>query len=142
MTRWLPFAIAGALANAMAGTLVKAGLEKVRPAVATALISLFVTLIMGAFAIARGGMTDVIALERRGWLWLLGAGVATTASYAFYFSALSTGDSARVQPLDRLSLVFAVVLAAIFLKEKVTVTVVIGALLMAAGAVVVALAPK
>ena len=142
MTRWLPFALAGALMNAIAGTFVKAGLAKVRPVVATAIISLVVTLITGAFAIARGGMADVVGLERRAWLWLLGAAVATTASYAFYFSALSTGDSARVQPLDRLSLVFAVILAALLLKEKVSVPVVVGAVLMAAGAVVVALAPK
>jgi transporter family protein len=141
VTRWLPFAVAGALANAVAGTLVKAGLEKVRPLVATAIVTLIVTIITGSVAIARGGLADVAALDRRTFLWLAAAGVVTSASYAFYFSALSTGQSARVQPLDRLSLVFAVILAALFLHEKVSAVLVVGAVLMAAGAVTVAMAP-
>ena len=75
-------------------------------------------------------------------LYLLAAGVVSTVAFLCYFGALGMSDSysSRVQPLDRLSLVFAIILAAMFLREKATPQVILGAGLMAVGAVVIALA--
>jgi transporter family protein len=64
----------------------------------------------------------------------------TSASYLFLFGALALGDAARVVPLDRLSLVLAILLGAVFLKEGVGWQVILGGVLMAAGAVVIATA--
>lgn len=66
------------------------------------------------------------------------SGIATAAAYVLYFRALKAGDAARVQPLDRLSLVFAVILAVVFLKEKPNAGLVAGTALMATGAAVIA----
>jgi transporter family protein len=66
--------------------------------------------------------------------------VVTCLSSLFSFRALKLGDAARVASLDKVSLVFSIVLAAVFLKEKVNWQVIAGAVLMAIGAVVIAMA--
>jgi bacterial/archaeal transporter family protein len=55
----------------------------------------------------------------------------------FYFRALQLGNAAQVSPIDKLSLVITIILASIILKEKVTVSIVIGAILMSIGAILV-----
>jgi bacterial/archaeal transporter family protein len=135
---WIAYAIAGALASAVAGTLAKAGLEKVPPALATAITSLVVAAATAVFALVRGDVRELGTVDRRAWLFLALSGVATAAAYVLYFRALKGGESARVQPLDRLSLVFAVILAVVFLKEKANVGLVAGTALMATGAAVIA----
>jgi transporter family protein len=137
---WIAFAIAGALASAVAGTLAKAGLERVSPVLATAITSVVVAALTAVFAIVRGDVRGVGEVDRRGWLFLALSGIATAAAYLLYFRALKGGDSARVQPLDRRSLVFAVILAVVFLKEKANVGLFAGAALMATGAAGFALA--
>jgi bacterial/archaeal transporter family protein len=140
---WLGFALAGALANALAGTLAKAGLARVETSLATAITSVVVAIATTIFALSRGDGRSLGALDRRTWIFLVLAGVATAGAYLLYFRALGAGDSARVQPIDRLSLVFAIVLAVLFLGEKPSVGLVAGAALMAAGAGVIAVtAPR
>jgi transporter family protein len=140
---WLVYAIAGALASAVAGTLAKAGLEKVPPALATAISSVIVALATCAFALVRGDARSIAEVDRRAWMFLSVAGLATGAAYVLYFRALKGGEAARVQPLDRLSLVFAVILAIVFLKERPNAGLVAGTALMAVGALVIAItAPR
>lgn len=135
---WIAYAIAGAFASAVAGTLAKAGLEKVPPALATAITSVVVASSTVVFALMRGDAREVREIDRRAWLFLGLAGVATGAAYVLYFRALKGGEAARVQPLDRLSLVFAVILAVVFLKEKPNAGLIAGTALMATGAAVIA----
>ncbi len=136
--RWIAYALGGAAANATAGTLAKAGLEKVHPAVAVAVTTVVAAGATTGVVLVGGHASKVREIDGRSWMWLALAGLATTASYVLYFRALGDGESSRVQPIDRLSLVFAIVLAAAFLHERITPRLVIGAVLMAAGAVVVA----
>jgi transporter family protein len=76
------------------------------------------------------------------WIFLVAAGIVTAVSSLLTFRALKDGDASQVNPLERVSLVFAVILAAIFLKEKLTWQVIVGAVLMTAGALFIALAKK
>jgi len=66
------------------------------------------------------------------------AGAVTTLAYLFYFGAIKAGDVSRVAPIDRLSLVFSILFAAVFLSEKLTPPVMVGAGLMAVGALIIA----
>jgi transporter family protein len=66
--------------------------------------------------------------------------VATGLSWLFYFKALQMGEASKVAPIDKLSLVFTIILAAIILKEKINLLTVVGAVLMTAGAIVISLA--
>jgi Predicted membrane protein len=66
--------------------------------------------------------------------------LAGAGSWLFYFLALKDGDVSKVAPIDKLSVVFAVILSIILFGEKISLTKGIGVALIAVGAVVVALA--
>jgi len=70
---------------------------------------------------------------------LLLSGLATGLSWICYFRALQLGEASQVAPVDKLSVVFVLIFAAIFLRERVTVATVAGGLLIAAGAVILAM---
>ncbi len=90
----------------------------------------------------QGNAGQLGALDRRGWTYLLLAGVVTGVSSLLLYRALKLGSASRVVPLDRLSLVFAMVFGAVFLKEKVGWQVILGGALMAVGALVIAAASE
>jgi transporter family protein len=67
------------------------------------------------------------------------SGLATGLSWICYFRALQLGEASHVAPVDKLSVVFVLVFAAIFLGERITFGTVAGGLLIAAGAVILAM---
>ena len=73
------------------------------------------------------------------WLFLALSGLATGLSWLCYFHALQVGEASRVAPIDKLSVVFVILLATLFLGEKLTWGKGIGVLLIAAGAIAIAL---
>ena len=73
-------------------------------------------------------------------IFLVLSGIATGISWLFYFRALQLGNASQVAPIDKLSLVFTIILAAIFLKEKLSFQVALGAILMSLGAILITLA--
>jgi transporter family protein len=88
--------------------------------------------------LTRGGISDVKQITGRAWLFIVLAGVAGAASWLCYFRALQIGDASRIAPIDRLSVLFVIVFGVLFLGEKLTVGVGVGALLILAGAIFVA----
>ena len=79
---------------------------------------------------------EIKSISAHTWFFLILSGVATGLSWLFYFKALQTGDVARVAPIDKLSVVITIVLAFIFLKEEVSLRVIVGALLITGGSIV------
>jgi transporter family protein len=77
--------------------------------------------------------------SRRTWLFLVLSGIATGLSWLCYFRALQIGEASKVAPIDKLSVVFVLVFAAIFLSETLSVKTVVGGTLIEVGAVVLAL---
>ena len=75
---------------------------------------------------------------RRSWLFLIASGLATGLSWICYFRALSMGEASKVAPIDKLSVVFVVLLAWPLLGETITLAKAAGVLLIAAGAIVLA----
>jgi transporter family protein len=73
------------------------------------------------------------------WLWLILSGLATGLSWLCYFHALKLGPASRVAPIDKLSVALVIVFGALFLNEPLTWGKGIGALLIVAGAITVAL---
>lgn len=135
---WIAFALGSAVLTAVVGTLIKVGAEKVDPTLAVAIQASVLTLVAWIVVIAGrkyGGLGDIGA---KSWLLLAAAGVATMVAYGCYFKALAGGPSSGVQPVDRLSLIFALALAALFLRERLSPLVLTGGTLMAIGAVMIA----
>jgi transporter family protein len=139
---WILFALLAALAAAVVTTLSKAGLKNVDSSLAFAIQSVLIVIVAWGVVVAQGSTAQLKSIEGRAWIYLLIAGVITTLSSLLSFRALKLGDASQVSPLERVSLVFAILFAALFLKEKVTWQVVAGAALMVAGAIVIALAKK
>ena len=136
---WIFLALGSAALTAIVGTLTKAGAERVDPGAALAVQATVLTALAWIVLALRGKVPELAAIPAKAWPILLVAGVGMLAGYLLYFSALGLGSSSAVQPVDRLSLVFAVGLAGVFLKEKITPLMLVGMGLMAVGAVVIAL---
>lgn len=134
---WVVFALAGAFLAALAVVLTKAGVKDTDPTIAFAIQSILMLLISWMVALFQKQIPTIAKIDKPTWLYLLFAGVATCLSSLFTFRALKLGEASLVSSLERLSLVFAVVMAVIFLKEKLNWQVVVGIVLMVGGAVLI-----
>jgi transporter family protein len=90
-------------------------------------------------ALAEVPVSAITGLSRRTLMFLVLSGLATGLSWVCYFRALQLGEASRVAPVDKLSVVFVIVFASIFLGERITFATVAGGVLIAAGAVILAL---
>ena len=118
--------------------LAKIGVTGVDSNLATAIRTTVILAFSWIIALTVGKPGDVATLSGRTWLFLALSGLATGLSWLCYFRALQLGEASRVAPIDKLSVVFVIVLAAIFLREPLTRQTVIGAGLIVAGALVLA----
>lgn len=85
------------------------------------------------------GLVGAILTQHKAMLFIVLSGVAGAMSWLFYFMALKNGSVAQVAPIDKLSVVFAVILAVILLGEKISLLAGVGVALISAGALLVAL---
>lgn len=136
---WLILAISASVFAALTSILAKVGIEGVNSNLATA-IRTFVVLIMSWGMVfitnTQGGIVDI---SRRSWLFLILSGLATGASWLCYYKALQLGEASKVVPIDKLSVVITLVLAAIFLHEKFTPKSIIGCILIGIGTLLMVL---
>lgn len=92
-----------------------------------------------AIALSLGSHAELAGIDRRSWAFLGASGLATGLSWICYFRALAVGQASKVAPIDKLSVVFVILLAWPLLGEAWNVRKLAGGLLIAAGAVVLAL---
>ena len=136
---WLHWSLLSALFAGLTAVLAKVGVANVDSNVATAVRTTVVLVFAWAVALATAPAGAVLHFSKRTWLFLTLSGVATGLSWLCYFRALQLGQASQVAPIDKLSVVFVLVFAALFLGEPLTVKTGIGGALVAAGAVVLAL---
>lgn len=139
---WIVFALAAAVTAAIVIVLSKAGIKNLDSGLGFAIQSVIILIVSWSVILFQGKHNEITKIDARSWLFLGLAGVITTFSSLLTFRALKLGDASAVSPVERLSLVFAILFAAFFLKERITWQVVAGAVLMAAGAIIIALAKK
>ena len=137
---WIVFALSAAIAAATVVTLSKVGVKDIDSSLAFAIQSVMILIVSWSVVIGQGNLPDVTRIERRVWIYLIIAGVVTCLSSLLSFRALKLGNASQVSPLTNFSLVFAVIMAAVFLKEKLSWQVIAGAVLMGIGAVMIAVA--
>jgi transporter family protein len=137
---WILFSLLSAIATAGVAIISKIGLSKVDSSLGFAIQSVVIVVATWVYVGVTGKTRDLTSVEPRAWAYLLGAGLVSTIAYLFYFAAIKTGDVSRVAPIDRLSLVFSVIFAGMFLSEKINGPTIFGVSLMAIGALVVAAA--
>jgi transporter family protein len=135
---WLGWAVLSALFAAATALLAKAGVAHVDPNLATAIRTSVVVVFAWIIALSLGSHAGLMHVGRRSWLFLVLSGLATGLSWVCYFRALSIGEASKVAPIDKLSVVFVVLLAWPLLGETLSLAKAAGALLIAAGAIVLA----
>ena len=106
---------------------------------ATAVRTSVVVIFTWLLALATGSAAPFQHFTAKTWLFLALSGMGTGLSWLCYFHALQVGEASRVAPIDKLSVVFVILLATVFLGEKLTWGKGAGVLLIAAGAIVIAL---
>ncbi|MBE9463606.1 EamA family transporter [Dyadobacter subterraneus] len=136
---WLIWAILAAITAALVTVLTKAGLKNVDSSLAFALQSVLIVCITWAVVTWQGTFSGIKEIETKAWVLLGLAGVATSLSTLFSFKALSMGRASYVTTVERSSLVIAVILSVLFLKEKITWQLIVGVVLIISGAVLIAL---
>jgi len=136
---WLVWSLLSAVFAALTALLAKIGVKGVDSNLATAVRTSVVVVFTWLLAILTGGPIRFDSFTPRTWLFLTLSGLATGLSWLCYFRALQIGEASRVAPIDKLSVVFVIVLAALFLGERLTWGKGIGVLLIAAGAITIAL---
>lgn len=135
------------LSSAMAALVAifgKLGLKDINPTWATSLRSVIMAVFLVSVSLIMVALKKLpsiafSSLTSRDWWLIVLAGVSGAISWLFYFVALKTGPATQVVVIDRLSLVFVIILAAIFLGESLTWKTGIGAVLMVSGALLVVL---
>jgi transporter family protein len=135
---WLHWALLSALFAGLTAVLAKAGTRDIDANLATAIRTAVVLLLAWGIVFAQGKIMDS-SIPRTTLLFLVLSGLATGLSWLCYFRALQLGDASLVAPIDKLSVVVAIVLAAVFLGEKLSLQHCIGGVLIVAGSVVIAL---
>lgn len=136
---WILFAILSALFAAATSILAKIGIKGVDSNLATAIRTVVITVFAWGIVIAQGTAKNIHNLSRTTWIFLGLSGLATGLSWLFYFRALQMGPASKVVPIDKLSLVLAVVMAGIFLQEKISVATTLGTGLITLGVLVMTL---
>lgn len=139
---WIIFSLLAAFSAALVVTLSKAGIKNIDSTLAFAIQSVCILIVSWSVVIGQGNLSGVGRIERRVWVYLVLAGIITCMSSLFSFRALKLADAARSSPLDKVSLVFTIILAVIFLKEKINWQIILGAVCMVIGAILIATARK
>ena len=130
---WFLLALGASVFAALTSILAKIGIEGVNSDLATA-IRTFVVLLMSWGMVfltnAQGGITEI---SKRSWRFLILSGLATGASWLCYYKALQLGEASKVIPIDKLSVIITLVLAALILHEQFTPKSIIGCVLIGIG---------
>ena len=139
MNNWLLWSLLSALFAGMTAILAKVGVEGINSNLATAIRTSVVLLFSWLIVGVSGTPVSLSTISRRTWIFLILSGMATALSWICYYRALQLGLASKVAPIDKLSVIFAIVMAAVFLDEPISWQQWAGGSLIVAGAVLLSL---
>ncbi|ROP59210.1 transporter family protein [Enterobacter sp. BIGb0383] len=141
MSIWLVYALLSAVTASLVAIFGKIGLQHLDANTATAIRAVVMALFLVGVVVVQGKLSliSTILADKKALAFIVLSGVAGALSWLFYFMAIKTGDVSRVAPIDKLSVVFAVLLAVVLFGEKVSLISGLGVALITAGALMVAL---
>jgi len=133
---WWIYALLSALFAALTAIFAKVGIQGVDTDLATGIRTAVIIIIAWALVFIRGANVGIANLTKQNWTFLILSGCATGLSWICYFKALQLGKVSQVAPVDKLSVALAIVLAAVFLGEAITLKTGIAAALIITGTMV------
>jgi transporter family protein len=138
---WLIFTLLSAVFASLVAVFGKIGLQGIDANTSTAIRAVIMALFLVGVIILQGKLKDVKPiLENTTALWFIVlSAIAGALSWLFYFIALKGAKVSQIVPIDRLSVVFAMLLAFFILGEKISLQAAIGAALVVVGGILIAL---
>ncbi len=138
---WLLWACLSAVFAALTSIFAKIGISDVDSNVANAVRSAVVILMAWGIVLVQKKAGEIKHIRKTEWFFILASGLTTALSWFFYYYAIAHGVVSVVVPIDKMSLVIAVLFSYFFLKEKVSGKAFFGLGMMTAGTLVIALFP-
>ncbi|EPL8092728.1 EamA family transporter [Morganella morganii] len=141
MSTWLVYALLSAISAAMVAVFGKMGLQHLDANTATAIRAVIMALFLVGVVVVQGKLNLIseIIENRKALFFIALSGIAGALSWLFYFMAIKNGQVSQVAPIDKLSVVFAVIFAVILFGEKISMIAAGGVALITVGALMVAL---
>ena len=136
---WFILALAASVFAALTSILAKIGIDGVNSNLATAIRTCVVLLLSWVMVFLTNAQSGILDISRKSWIFLILSGLATGASWLCYYQALQLGDASKVVPIDKLSVVLTMVLAALILHEQFTPKSILGCVLIGAGTMLMVL---
>lgn len=135
---WLVYALGSAFFAGLTAVLGKIGVAGINSNLATFIRTVVILGVTAAILSWRSEWRAPAQIDAKTWLFLVLSGIATGLSWLCYYRALQLGPVGKVAPIDKLSVVFAIVLGLLFVGERLSWPVAIGGTLILAGAIVIA----
>mgnify|MGYP004673454381 FL=1 len=136
---WFVFAILSSVFAALTSILAKIGINGVNSNLATAIRTLVVLVMVWGMVFITNTQAGIMEISKKSWLFLILSGLATGASWLCYYRALQMGNASKVVPIDKLSVVITLIMAFVFLHEKVTPKSIVGCALIGIGTLLMVL---
>lgn len=137
------FALLSSIFASLTAILIKIGLAGINSNLATAIRTIIILIMSWVIVFYTNSVNSINTIETiknlntKTIIFIVLSGIATGLSWLFYFKALQIGNVNKVVVIDKLSIVFTIILAAIFLKESLNIKIIIGVLFIVAGTLII-----
>jgi bacterial/archaeal transporter family protein len=139
MPLWILYGLLSAVFAALVAIFGKIGISKVDSTLATTIRAIIMALFLFFISLSAGKFSMLNTLQSKPLKYIFLSGIAGAVSWLFYFLALKTGPATAVSALDRLSLVFILVLSSLILGESLTIRSLVAVILIISGAILLVL---
>lgn len=133
---WILFALGSAFFAGLTALFGKIGVAGINSNLATLIRTIVILGVTAAILSLRDEWRPTSPIQPKTWLFLVLSGIATGLSWLCYYRALQLGPVSKVAPIDKLSVVFAILLGVLFVGEPFTWPIAIGGGLIVAGSIV------
>lgn len=130
---WLVYALLSAVFAALTSVLAKVGIEGVESNLATAIRTCFVLVMAWAIVVGKGKLASVRHVDGKELAFLVASGIATGASWLFFYYAIQMGQVSVVVQIDKLSILISIAFAWFVFKERLTKRSAVGLALIVVG---------
>ena len=136
---WIVAAVLSAVFAALTSILAKIGIEGVPSNLATGIRTIVVVAMSWVMVLITNQQTSILDISRKNWIFLILSGLATGISWLCYYKALQLGETSKVVPIDKMSVVLTLIMAFVFLHEQFTWKSAVGSVLITLGTLIMVL---
>ena len=132
---WILYALGSAVFAALTAITAKVGVLGINSNLAPSIRTFVVLIISTGIVFSTKEFQNITSIPQKTWIFLVISGLMTGLSWLCYFKALQMGETSRVVTIDKFSLVFVLLLSAIFLRETINFKMIFGCILITVGTI-------